>query len=374
MNAHLSHFRTDSVGYIDSAFADAEVVRKDGVTSLYQPNYGFNIAASNRLALPKLERMFGAANPDASPQARKDAASDFVGSVLKQALSPSEDVVRGMDEPYIFVPGPGRQVVIPSKNVLKPGFRTFSYKVRAPNGAAQWTDPNDMRSLQNADYSVEEKEQGASYFGIAWRINVPEMWEADALGENLAQWREQAATLGLDDFDERVSSYGDADKKIPGFITLGDALVAEGGIRFNSGTPTAEEMILRIGLWETVYRRANRGMKPTAVLAPEADRIAMATKMFTSTGISAWDKASEIYPWLKNATWDDRMLTASSGSLNRWVLYRQAPNDLYLERTPTMVFGPFPEYASQIFILLRRTAGAVSKKPEQVMFVDFTAS
>lgn len=373
MNAHLSHFRTDSVGYIDSAFADAEYRRQDGIVSLYQPSYGFDIAASNKLALPKLERMFGAANPDASPQARKDAAADFVGSVLKQALSPSGDVVRGQDEPYIFVPGPGRQVVIPSQNLLKKGFRTFSYKIRAPSGQAQWTDPNDMRSLQNADYAVEEKEQGASYFGIAWRINVPELWEADALGENLAQWREEAAQLGLDDFDERVSSWGDSDKKIPGFITLGDALIAEGGVQFSSGTPTAEEMLLRIGLWEDLFRRANRGKKPTAVLAPERDRIAMATKMFTSTGISAWDKAVEIYPWLKAATWDDRMMTASPVTLTRWVLYRQAPNDLYLERTPTMVFGPFPEYASQVFILLRRTAGAVNKMPEQVMYVDFTS-
>ena len=375
MNNIADFINHSSTGYFNDAdLGTPSVTRVDGKEVVEFPGLGKNLRASDAIAKPKLAAMFGRISPNSSDQRRMDAAADFVSSGLKLVGSPADDIVRGDDEPYLFVPGAGRQVVIPSMSKMSPGHRTFAYKIRQTAGSAQWGDPNDMQSFQNADFSVEEKEQGAGWFGIAWKVSIPEMWESDLLGENVPMWREQAANFGLDDFDERVSSWGDTDRKIPGFMSLGDALIAEGGIEFASGTPDAPTMIRRIGLWEALYRRANREKSPTAALAPNSDRVAMTTTYFTGTAVSAWDQAVKIYPWLSNVTWSDRMQTASPINLSRWVLYSQNPSELYLERMPTMVFGPFPNYAQQVFILLRRTAGVVSKRPERVMYIDFTAS
>lgn len=354
----------------DVAAATYEV-RQDGVKLVSIPGMGTELG-TGAIAKAKIGRFLAKSwGLHANERAVQDAASDFVGSQLKQLLSPSEDVRRGEDDPFLFAPGPGRQPILPSRAILQPGMRTWAYKVREPVGQAQWTEPHAVSSLQVADYIVDEKEQGAKYYGIAYAWEIPETWEARHLGEDLAGERESSATLAMDHFREQVSLWGESDLKIPGFATHPDALLVLGGVPFSGFTLNAQQMIQRMATWEAEYRTANRGISPTHVLAPNSDRVALQTTVFTNTATTAWQVAMEMFPWMKNATWDDRMDTANPDDGHRWIFWTQNASSTFIEHSEPMIFGPWEERMRLTFILLRRTGGFVAKQPERVMYVDF---
>jgi hypothetical protein len=376
MNVMIKDFgvRMDRAVFLnDSDVSGARYERQDGAAHplLHIPSLGTELG-SGPFAKAKVGRFLAKAwglNPN--ERAVQDAAADFVGSSLKQLLSPSEDVRRGEDDPFIFAPRPGRTPILPSRPILEPGMRSWAYKIRAPVGEAQFVEPNAVSSLQLADYVVDEKEQGARYYGVAYALEIPETWEAKHLGEDPLGERESSATLAMDNFREMVSFIGSDDGKIPGFATFPDALLVLGGVPFSGFTLSAVQMLQRMATWESEYRTANRGMRPTHVLAPHSDLIALQTIMFANTATSCWSLAVEMFPWLKNATWDDRMDTANPDGGHRWIFWSQNPKDTFIEHSAPMVFGPWEERMRLTFILLRRTGGFVAKIPERVMYVDF---
>ena len=335
------------------------------------------------VASPEQHRHFKINPAMQIPKVSFDAATDFTTSGLKKFLGPGEDITRGDDDPMIFVPRPGSPAVIPSRQTLEPGYRTLAYKVREPVGQAQWTDPNSVRGLQRAQYLVEEKEQRAHYYGISWGYSIPETWEADILDEDLLGDRERSANYALDLFRESVSGWGDTDRKIQGYFTVDAALRVLGGEQFSSGNVSAEQMIQRIMIWEQAFKRANGNRKPTGGVVADSERIAMQTTYFGlgGEGPSVWDRCvgygdkTGLFPWMANLVFDERLNDASrSGAAARWCFHGGSDRESYIEHTETMLFGPFEDFMDQRFIMLRRMAGIVAKRPERFMYVDMAPS
>ena len=330
-------------------------------------------------ATPERHRKYGL-NPGLQiPKVAFDAATDFVSSGLKKFLGPAEDITRGDDDPMIFVPRAGSPAVIPSRQTLEPGYRTLAYKVREPVGQAQWTDATSVKGLQRANYNVEEKEQRAHYYGISWGYNIPETWEADILDEDLLGDRERSANYALDLFRESVSGWGDVDRKVQGYFTVDAALRVGGGQQFSSGSVSAEQMIQRLMTWEQAFKRANGGKKPLGGVVADSERIAMQTTYFGlgGEGPSVWDRCvgygdkAGLFPWMKNIAFDERLNNASRfGPAARWCFHGGNDRESYIEHTETMLFGPFEDYMEQSFVMLRRMAGLVAKRPERFMYVD----
>lgn len=339
------------------------------------PKLGAEITARQDATIAKVAEFYRdrwRSEPGFEDRYVQDAATDFVTSGLKRLLGPGEDVRRD-EYDWLFVARNGRTPVIPSRQTLPPGYRTSAYHVRAHTGQAQFVDPNDVASLQRAGYNVEEKEYGASYYGIAWAEAVPESWEADILGEDLRAEREFGATLALDLFQESVSSFGNAAREIPGAFTQGDALVVGGGVDFATTTVSAEDMLRRMAYWDQLYKRANK-VRASGVVMPEASRIEMQNTFFGTggEGPSVWERAMDQLPWLANATYTERLnLANADGTAARWMLYSSNDRDFFIEHTPTMIFGPFPNRMEMEWVALRRIGGIVSKKPERSMYIDF---
>jgi len=302
-----------------------------------------------------------------------DAAADFTYSTLEKVLGPSANLRRGEDRPYIFVPRQGRPLALESQNLLPPGWRTNSYQVLEPTGQAHWLEPHSVRKLPHVDFSQEKKENGAHYYGVKYAVSIPDQWEANILDIDVLGERVNAATEALDAFRERVSGVGDVLKKLPGMFTLGDALIGLGGQTFSSGSVDAPTQMRRLANFQHLYFRANRERVPTMLIAPYSDKYAMENTYFTGTSDSVWEKASAKYAWLRDAVWTDRAALANAaGNAPRWVLYSKNINELYIEHTESRVFGPFQDYMMSEFVVLRRHGGVVSKRPERVLYVDFT--
>lgn len=341
----------------------AEKVVKDGIGRLF--------GATQRRAAANPVQQLAKALASAMKQ---DGATDFVSSELELVMGESETVIRPAD-PTLFVPGPGRTLVLPNRNLLRPGLRTNSYKVRQRRGQAQWADPNTVgRQINRAGFDDEKVVRGAEYYAIQYGYSIPGEWEAGYLGIDILGENQMAAVEAMEDFRERVSTWGDAEKAVAGFATLSDAVIISAGQQFNSLTPTAEQMMQRLAAIEQRYMLANQDRRPTNLLAPNADRLAMQNTYFTGTSDSVWSKAVEQYPWVRDAVWTDRLMLASADSTAaRWIVYSQDPKNLYIEHMDHMLFGPFQEFMTFTFVLLARHGGVVSKIPERVVYVDFTA-
>jgi hypothetical protein len=361
-----------SASYVDVSKFGAAEVRQDGLLAF--ANLGADLTKSSKYTQTVLTRAYQRVWPGASEKKCQDAAKDFITSGLNLEGGKAEEVIRPNGE-LIFVPGPGRTVVLPSRNVLKPGLRSNTYRIREQYGEAQWVSPEAIgRGLGQAGTQVEEKIKGAEYYAVAYSHNVVSDWENGYTGEDTLADNRDAATVSLDDFRERVSLVGDASKNISGFATLGDAVILNCGQAYSSMVPTANQMLQRLAAMQQRFKLANKQLQPNSVLAPDADRLAMQTTFFGagSEGPSVWDRAIKMFPWLENGTWDDRMLTANSfGNGPRWILFSQDPKNLYIEHTETMIFGPFIEFLTMTYIMLRRIGGVVSKIPERVFYCDF---
>lgn len=337
--------------------------------------FGAEIGHSSSAAKKAIAHRLMLAWPGCDMKVAQDAAADFVTSGLNLVMGAGENVIRPA-APTLFVSGPGLKPVLPSRNLLKPGLRTNSFKIRQRHGQAQFVSPEAIgRELNKAGFQDEEEVRGAEYYAIAWGYSIPSTWEASLLGIDPLAENQMAATEALDDFHERLSMWGDADKKLSGFATLDGAGLLLGGQQFSSTVPTAIQMMQRVAEFEQQFSDMNANRKPTAVMAPDSDRYAMQNTYFGtgSEGDSVWKRVLEQYPWFQNVTWtNDLMLANEAGTGSRWILYIQDPKNLYIEHTDTMLFGPFQEYLDFTFIGLRRHGGVVNRMPERVMYVDFT--
>jgi hypothetical protein len=307
-------------------------------------------------------------------QERADGVTDFVSSELELMLGEGETIERGMDDEFLFVPGRGTPL-LQNRTTLRNGIREASYKVRASTGQAQWMAPEDTRSLQKAGYQYEKKRFSAEYYGIRWGWTIPELWEAGITGDNVQGMRQQAATYALDMFREAVSSWGDLEHNIQGYFSLGDSLYIDSGQQFSSGAVSAQDQIERLSHMDRLFRRANNDLAPTTVVMPLADQRAMMLTYFGTDGDgpSVWERATAMFPWLRNARTTDRLEDANrTGDASRWVLSRPEPQSLYVEHQETQIFGPF-NYEMQVdFIAIRRHGGVINKRPERVAYIDFT--
>lgn len=305
--------------------------------------------------------------------ARFDGVTDFTSSGLELQGGPGEVLVRPPD-PTLFVPGPGRVEAVKSRNVLKPGYRTHSFKLRAHTGQAVIIDPNAMREVPNADYQDEKEVRGAAYYASAYSWSVPDDWEAAIVGDDLQGERQFSAVKAADDLRERLSWWGDSTENIEGVATISGALLLLAGQQFSSYVPTATQMLQRLATIEARFSRGNKGRKPTHCIMPDVDRLAMQSTYLANTSVTVWDQAVKQYPWIANAMFHDNLTTGNWGSDGtRWIVYIADPMNFYIEHMDTMVFGPFEEYVTQRYILLRRHGGAVAKMPEQILYADFTA-
>jgi hypothetical protein len=306
---------------------------------------------------------------------RFDGATDFTSSGLEWEGGPGENVIRP-PAPTLFVPGPGRVLALQSRNVLRPGYRTNSFKIREHKGKATWGDPRAMREVPTSDYEDEKEVRGAAYYMSKYEVSLADDWEAAILGDDLQGERQFAAVEAADDFRERASWWGSAEKNIEGMATISGALVLLSGQQFSSMVPTAVQMMQRIAAMEQRYMLGNKGARPTHCIMPHADRLTMQNTYFGvgGEGPSVWDRATAQYPWIANALFHDNLTLANwAGNATRWIIYTEDRMNLYVEHMETMVFGPFEDYLNQTFVLLRRHGGVIAKLPERVMYADFTA-
>jgi len=324
----------------------------------------------------KLMRLAVKEMPDATDVQRKDAVDNFVTNGLRKLLGPSEMVRRGENYPWVFTPVGGKPVALPSRRTLELGNRSAAYQIRQPVGEAKIIEAHAISSLSTASYGTEEKEYGAKFYGIKFGWSLPQEWEASVLGEDIQGETQASATLACDHLRESLSAWGNVDHKIPGFYTLGDATLVLGGQQFSSGSVAAQAMLERIGYWELLYKRLNRGLKPTNCILPDADVMTMKLRRFGTggEGPSVWEIAIQLFPWLKTTediSAENLMKGNKAKTASRWVLYR--PDMIHIEHTETMVFGPFGEEDMETrFVMLRRHGGVQTKMPEQVQYIDFT--
>ncbi len=306
---------------------------------------------------------------------RFDGVTDFTSSSLELVGGAGENIVRPTP-PTLFVPGPGRTVALQSRNVLKPGYRTNSFKIREHVGQAVWGEPNAMREVPNVDYQDEKEVRGAAYYMSKYSWSIPDTWEAAIVGDDMPGERQFAAVEALDRFREAASWWGSTDKNIEGMATISGAMLLLGGQQFSAMALTAVQMLQRIAAMEARYMLGNQGRRPSHSIIPHADRLAMQNTWFgsDSNGDSAWDKAIKQFPWIANAMFSDNLMEANhAGTATRWIIYTADPKNLYVEHMDTMVFGPFDDYTNQTYVLLRRHGGVVAKLPETVLYADFTA-
>lgn len=364
----ITHETAEGLGAVSAGLVDGVPVGSAGVKKRF-----------DRIAKRVLEEtglVSDAGRLDEREQSRLDALTDFVTSGLEVVLGEGSTVMRGEQQPWMFVPERA-PALLPSRNLLPRGARTVSYKVREPTGQATWMDPHDTRGLERADYRTEKKSNKREYYGIRWGWTIPELWEARILREDVQGGRQRAANLALDKFRERVSSWGSADHGIPGAFTLGTALIELMGPRFSGGAVSAVEMMERLDHLDQVYRRANSDMAPMGVVMPLDDERAMALKYFGTgqEGPSVLDRARGMYGWMQpgNLRTARRLYNGNAaGDSSRWMFFSSDPENLYIEHMPTMVFGPFNDEMSVDFVAIRAHGGCVSRIPERVAYADFT--
>jgi hypothetical protein len=347
-----------------------------GVQALVHPVYGMQLVPKgmkNRVA-KTIAAIAVKAGFDADQRRVQDAAGNFVTSTLTKMLAPAEDVTRGDKRPWLFVPGrvPAEQLALISRDIMEPGYRDFEYRVREMVGQAQWGDPNRPRSFSNADV-VEDIQRGtAHWYGINFEVTLTDLWTDSITGRNARADKEAAAMLSLDDMRERVSSFGDPEKKLSGLARVSSSIIIAGGQRLTLAGPTAEQLVQRVTSWIELYAKANNNTMPVACLAPREDLVLLQTTIFSGTDKSAWDKLIITFPWLVTSHWDYRMSTASPDGTPRWTFYARDDMNLFVAHTETMLFGPYEDMTSMKFLAIRRHGGVVAKKPEQVVNVDFT--
>jgi hypothetical protein len=324
--------------------------------------------------------MLTRAREDGSPAARKyteeqsrQDAEDFATSRLTQLMGPASDVRRGEGKPYMFVASKGEEL-IPSQQTLDIGARVGQYNIRALTGQAQWTNLEDLATLQNADFVGDVGDYKAHWCGIAKRISIPETWSEKFTRVNTDQERTNAAMMALDDFQEQASAWGDSTKGVTGAFTMGNASIGLSGPAFSTGV-SATDMLLVLGTMERHFQNGNQDRLPWGGVIASADVVAMKNTFFTGTATSAWMIAESMYPWLKNMKQSRALeLGNQAGTASRWVLVGLDPDHLHNEVTDTMVFGPFVKDLVTYFYMVRRLGGIVAKMPEMVNYFDFTVS
>lgn len=400
MSAHLPFLtRLDAAGgqavVLDDNMFDGEVrLDKHGNVAKFAGSpFGLEVGRSSERAMKRLVPRLHRQWPDATREQVQDAAkaiikreiaplvnphfdgvTDFNTSSLELVGGPAENI-RREPPPTLFVPGPNRVVAIQNRNVLKPGYRTNSFKIRKGVGKAVWAEPNALREVPNVDYYDEKEVRGAAYYASKYSWSIPDEWEAAIVGDDLPGELQMDAVLVADDFQERVSWWGSTEKNIEGIATVSGALMMLMGQEFSSMVPTAEQIIQRLAAIEARYKRGNNGRKPTHSIIPDADRLAMMTIFFgeKAVGESVWDRAVRQFPWVANAfTHDNLSLGNQDGTASRWIVYTNDPANLYIEHMDTMVFGPFDEWNTTSFVIVRRHGGVIAKMPEQVLYADFT--
>jgi hypothetical protein len=287
-------------------------------------------------------------------------------------MGPASDVRRGEGKPYLFVRSKGEEL-IPSARTLDIGARIGQYNIRVLTGQAQDTNLEDLSSLQNADFVGDVGEYRAHWFGIAKRLSIPETWSEKFTKVNTMQERDTAAIMALDDFQEQRSRWGSAEKAIIGAFTMPNAAFGIGGAAFQGGTVDAQEMMRVIATIEAQFMAGNNDQMPWGGVMARADMSIMKSTFFSGTTTSAWSKALEDFPWMRNMK-SDRALDRSNagGTGPRWVIIGSDQDHLHNEVTDTMVFGPFTKDLVTYWYMVRRHGGIIAKMPEMVLYMDFT--
>lgn len=350
-----------------------------GTTSYWtHPQFGAQLTGKgikDRVAahIDTVARKYGHAMSAAQVQ---DAAAAFVASPLVKALGPSETVTRGDNRRWMFTPGrvDAGRVVMVSKDIIEPGHKAYSYRVRELRGNAAWTTPRAMRSLPAGSAAEEEVTRKAEWYGARWQISVEDLWTDAITGNNTRDDNQAAAVLSLDVFREHISLVGDPALGIYGLTTQPDALGVAAGQRLTLAGLSAADLFARVLTWIYTYERLNNNMPPAGVVAPALDRqVLMQTTWPNNAAASVWASLVQLYPWLDAGSfWDDRMSTASVDGTPMWVFFPRNDAEAFIVHTETIVFGPFEEPGTTDFYLLRRHGGVLVKRPEQVLYLNFS--
>ena len=246
-------------------------------------------------------------------------------------------------------------------------------------GRAGWINGN-ADDLPRADLDMKESVKPVHTAAIGYGYGFEELGIAQAMGINLAADKAIAARRSYEEFVDVIAFNGDSTKTIKGLTNLGSGSYKAKTDATSANWSDADKLMamLTAKLLET-----GSGNKPTAdtILLPTAMYSLLATK-FLANGVSYLDQMqnASVITGITGKAITIRAVsgldTAASGSKNRVILYKRDPSvvQLYIPMPhrflPVYQDGPLRYEVPGVF----RIAGVNVKRPDDVMYLDYTGS
>lgn len=246
-------------------------------------------------------------------------------------------------------------------------------------GRAGWIGGN-ADDLPRADLDMKEVVKPVHTAAIGYGYGFEELGIAQAMGINLAADKAIAARRAYEEFVDVIAFNGDSTKTIKGLTNLvsGSYKAKTDNVANNWSDADNLMAMLTAKLLET-----GSGNKPTAdtILLPPAMYSLLATK-FLANGVSYLDQMqnASVITGITGKAITIRAVsgldTAASGSKARVILYKRDPSvvQLYIPMPhrflPVYQDGPLRYEVPGVF----RIAGVNVKRPDDVMYLDYTGS
>jgi hypothetical protein len=301
---------------------------------------------------------------------RRDGLAAFTTSALAQQLAPvtlpSRERVPGMT-------GEGGPL-LPIRQTIPLGKERVEWDVIAHTGEAREVGKGGLSGLKFVGEEEDRKFQEVGMYGIGWRWDQFDLWRQVHLGRNLPEERRGAANKFMMEKAEEYGSYGNTERKIPGFFNHSASFTLGMPKSFGDPTLTADELWDQLSIIDCAWSRANPRRDVSGVIMPKLHRERMMRifKGQNEEGVNAWKFALEAYPWLANIVLDDRMLTASQDGGPMWQLWSNDGQMLWRETSASpMLFGPFNTSELQtMFIALQQDGGVINRLPQLILRIN----
>jgi hypothetical protein len=302
---------------------------------------------------------------------RHDAATAFTTNALTTVLAP---IIISPSTRFLFTPNMtnGAPLLLPVQNKVALGMQELEVPVLTLTGEARRTAAGGLKNLRNVGLAEDRKKQPVGLYGVRFEWDTFELMQAAHLGRSPQAEKQRAASFAMAEYFEDFASYGDVSTKRPGFLNHGACFTIELGT--NMGTlSSADTMLNQLAYIHQSWKTANPNRIVTGVVMPEAHYMNMVLqfKGASGEGAHAWTFAKTIFPWLNNVITDDRMLAASQDGFSMWQLWSADGESQYLEASPNMLLGPFPDEVVTSFYMIGQIGGLVNANPRTIMRVNF---
>ena len=257
--------------------------------------------------------------------------------------------------------------------------QTVTYYSSDKFGAADWINAN-AGDVPKVGTEMTEHSSAVFDAGIGYDFGLAEINQASMLGVNLQADKAMAARRAYEEMVDRVALTGDTTKNLQGLINNSGVTAASAGNGAWDGGATTEDEILAdvnaviLGIAEDT---AYTGMADTLLL-PFAKLNTLATTRLgdTRSTILQFLRQNNTYTAMTGQELTIRgvrgLETAGSGSTNRMVAYRRAPDVLKLHIPMAHRFLPaFQKSPTYVEVAgMFRLGGLDIRRPKEVRYSD----